>query len=130
MNATIEAAHAGDAGKGFAIVATEVKVLANQTAKATNEIGAQIAAVQGASREAVAAIGTIGSTISKINEISSGIASAVEEQSAVTRDMASSMQTAAKSVNVISQSIGAISNATGDITAATRKVREASRSIA
>ena len=75
LNATIEAARAGDAGKGFAVVASEVKNLANQTAKATEEIGTQIAGVQGSTQEAVTAIGAIGKTIEEVDSIASSIAS-------------------------------------------------------
>jgi len=79
LNATIEAARAGDAGKGFTIVASEVKNLANQTAKATEEISAQIIGIQEATQTTVEAIGSIGGTINQLNEISSTIAAAVEE---------------------------------------------------
>jgi methyl-accepting chemotaxis protein len=85
LNATIEAARAGDAGKGFAVVANEVKALAGQTAKATDEIRAQTEAIQKATTNVVAAIRGIGSTIKQIDEISSSIAAAVEEQGTVTR---------------------------------------------
>src|SRR4029077_222476 len=82
LNATIEAARAGDAGKGFAVVASEVKSLANQTAKATDETRAQIAAIQSEPNAAVVAIRNISTTILEVNEISSSIAAAVEEQTA------------------------------------------------
>ena len=89
LNATIEAARAGDAGKGFAVVASEVKNLANQTARATEEISAQIGGIQGATEDAVSAIGSIGGIINQINEITSTIAAAVEEQGAATQEKAS-----------------------------------------
>jgi methyl-accepting chemotaxis protein len=95
LNATIEAARAGEAGKGFAVVASEVKALANQTAKATEEIANQIGAMQNATTGAVSAIRTIGDTISQINEIAAGIASAIEEQGAATREIARNVQQAA-----------------------------------
>ena len=80
LNATIEAARAGEAGRGFAVVANEVKSLASQTAKATDEISAQVSAMQGATAEAVQAIESIGRTIGAINEIASAISVAVEQQ--------------------------------------------------
>src|SRR5262249_13058421 len=84
LNATIEAARAGEAGRGFAVVAAEVKNLATQTAKATEEITSQINAVQGSTGEVVMAIEAISRTINEINEISSTIAAAVEQQKATT----------------------------------------------
>ena len=130
LNATIEAARAGEAGKGFAVVASEVKSLASQTAKATEEISAQIAEVQDSTGGAVSAIELIGKTIGQVNEISSAIAAAVEEQSAVTHEMSANMQTASTGVAAINQAMNHIAASASQIDAATRKVKEASQSLA
>jgi methyl-accepting chemotaxis protein len=127
LNATIEAARAGTAGRGFAVVANEVKALADQTGKATSEIASQISGVQDSTRGAVSAIGSISETIEKLNEISSGIAAAVEQQSAVTREIAQNMHVASTGVEQISRSITSISAATSQVAASTKNVREISR---
>ena len=130
LNATIEAARAGEAGRGFAVVASEVKSLATQTSKATDEISGQIAGVQSSTASAVAVIEGISQTIARINEISAAIAASVEEQSSVTQSMSQNMQVAARGVTEISASVGEIASATQQVDAATRKVKEASRAIA
>ena len=129
LNATIEAARAGAAGKGFAVVASEVKALAEQTAKATDQIRGQIVATQAAAQGAVEAIGSIQGTIGKLDEISSAIAAAVEEQSAVTREMSGSMHTAAHGVATIAGGMEAIARASEQVDVATRQVREAARAV-
>jgi len=95
LNATIEAARAGAAGRGFAVVAQEVKALANETSRATQDITTQVTAVQEATRRSVEAIGLIARSIDSVAEVATGIAAAVEEQNATTREIASSVQVAA-----------------------------------
>jgi methyl-accepting chemotaxis protein len=114
LNATIEAARAGDAGKGFAVVASEVKSLANQTAKATEDITAQVQAVQSSTREAVDAIAGITGTIIRINEISTIIASAVEEQQAATHEIARNVQQAAVGTREVTANIAGVTEAAGE----------------
>ncbi|TVR83369.1 MAG: methyl-accepting chemotaxis protein [Rhodospirillales bacterium] len=111
LNATIEAARAGEAGKGFAVVASEVKNLASQTAKATEDITAQINAVQGATGEAVQAIAGIGETVGRIDEISSAIAAAVEEQGAATQEIARNAEQAAAGTHEVSDNIKGVQQA-------------------
>jgi methyl-accepting chemotaxis protein len=111
LNATIEAARAGEAGKGFAVVANEVKELAKQTAKATEDISQKIAAIQNDTKGAVDAIATIGAVINQISDISSTIATAVEEQSATTNEMSRNVTEAAKGSTEITQNIAGVSQA-------------------
>jgi methyl-accepting chemotaxis protein len=111
LNATIEAARAGEAGRGFAVVASEVKALANQTAKATEEISAQVAAMQATTSNAVQSIGGITETIARMSEITMNISSAVEEQGAATREIARNIQSVAAGSNEISDHIGGVSSA-------------------
>jgi methyl-accepting chemotaxis protein len=111
LNATIEAARAGEAGKGFAVVANEVKELAKETAKATEDIGQKIEAIQTDTKSAVGAIGEIGSIINQINDISNTIASAVEEQTATTNEITRNVSEAAKGSAEIAQNITAVAHA-------------------
>ncbi|EKS38536.1 methyl-accepting chemotaxis protein [Afipia broomeae] len=111
LNATIEAARAGEAGRGFAVVASEVKALASQTSKATDEISAQVGAIQSATRTSVEAIDGITRTIGKVNEIASAIASAVEEQGAATREIAHNVSQAAKGTGEVSANIVGVRDA-------------------
>jgi methyl-accepting chemotaxis protein len=114
LNATIEAARAGEAGKGFAVVASEVKSLATQTAKATEDIAAQVGAIQSATGGAVKAIGGISTTIGQISEIATTIASAVEEQGAATKEISRNVQQAAVGTSEVSANIAGVSEAAGE----------------
>ncbi|KAA0598153.1 methyl-accepting chemotaxis protein/CHASE3 domain sensor protein [Azospirillum lipoferum] len=122
LNATIEAARAGEAGKGFAVVASEVKNLASQTAKATEEIGSQIAGIQEISRQAAGAIAEIGRVIAEINHISTTIAAAVEEQGAATKEISRNVQQAARGTQQVSGNIAGVSEAAASTGNASREV--------
>ena len=122
LNATIEAARAGEAGRGFAVVANEVKSLASQTAKATDEISAQVSAMQGATADAVQAIESIGRTIGAINEIASAISVAVEQQGAATREIARSVQEAAQGTGQVSSNISGVNQSADKTGTAANKV--------
>ncbi len=111
LNATIEAARAGEAGKGFAVVAGEVKDLAQETAKATEEIGQRVRAIQTDTSSAVDSISEIARVIGRINEYQTTIASAVEEQSAVTTSMATDLNVAASGADRINGGIGEVVHA-------------------
>jgi methyl-accepting chemotaxis protein len=130
LNATIEAARAGEAGKGFAVVAHEVKELAKETAKATNEIGLKIEAIQSSTKSAVLAIGQIDSVINQIDEISASIASAVEEQTATTNEMGRNVNEAASGANDIAQSILGVARTAQNTTVAADETRNAARALA
>ena len=118
LNATIEAARAGEAGKGFAVVASEVKSLAAQTAKATGEIGRQIAEMQAATGQAVEAIRGIGATVERSSEIAAAIAAAVEQQGATTREIARNVAEAAQGTGALSERVSEVGRGAQETTAA------------
>jgi len=129
LNATIEAARAGEAGRGFAVVASEVKALAAQTGKATEEIGTQISGMQTATQESVAAIKEIGSTIGRISEIASTIAAAVEEQGAATQEIARNVGEAAKGTSQVATSITDVNRGAGETGTASTQVLASAQSL-
>jgi methyl-accepting chemotaxis protein len=129
LNATIEAARAGEAGRGFAVVASEVKSLANQTAKATDEIRSQIANMQTVTSSAVGAIRNIGQTIGEINEVTTAIAAAVEQQGAATREIARNIQHAAGGTSEVSSNIVGVSTASAEAGSAASEVLSASGAL-
>lgn len=130
LNATIEAARAGSAGKGFAVVASEVKSLATQTAKATEEIAAQINGVQNATSSTVEAIKSISSSIDQINHVASVIAAAVQEQVAATGEISNNVQQAARGTEEISHNISSVAQAASQTGIAAASVLTVAQDIA
>ena len=129
LNATIEAARAGEAGRGFAVVASEVKALASQTARATDEITTQISGMQSATSDSVTTIKEISSTINLISEISSTIAAAVEEQGAATQEIARNVQQAAELSARVAANISDVDRGNSETGAASAQVFTAAQSL-
>ncbi len=130
LNATIEAARAGEAGRGFAVVASEVKNLANQARAATDRITGEIDQLQEVSGDVVRALGEIGQSITAISEFVTGASGAVEEQSVVTQEMSSRMQTTAAGVAAINDNISNIMEVASDVSKSVQETREAARALA
>jgi methyl-accepting chemotaxis protein len=129
LNATIEAARAGEAGKGFAVVANEVKELAKETARATEEIGHKIEAIQSDTKAAVTAIGQVGEVINQVNDISNTIASAVEEQTATTNEIGRNVNEAARGTSDIARNISSVAVTAAHTTAGAKDTQMAARSL-
>ena len=129
LNATIEAARAGDAGKGFGVVAAEVKSLATQTEQATRDIEKQIGAMQAATKGSVDAVDTVGSIITKLDEAFTAIAAAIEEQTSTTDEIARSVQMAAAGTEEVSKRISDVNQAASDTDDAADHVLSAAEDV-
>ncbi len=129
LNATIEAARAGEAGRGFAVVASEVKALASQTAKATEEISAQITDMQTATDASVKTVGDIRATIDLISEISTSISTSIEAQSASTQEIANNIQLAARRSSAVAGNIGDVSTGAEETDIASARLLKSADSL-
>lgn len=130
LNATIEAARAGEAGKGFAVVASEVKSLAQQTANATGEIGSQVQSIQSNTDTTVTAVGHIADTIRSLNEIAAAIASATEQQSAATMEISRNIQEASQGTQDVASNIERVSETASRTHTAAEELAHAAEDLA
>ncbi|SON56034.1 Methyl-accepting chemotaxis protein 4 [Hartmannibacter diazotrophicus] len=130
LNATIEAARAGEAGKGFAVVAAEVKELATQTAKATDEISSQIAAIQAATGDAVSAIGDISDRMRTVNSHTASIAASVSQQGTATSEIARSVQTTSQRTDDVTENMQAMRSGLEAAKRSSDGVRDTSSAVA
>ncbi|MDR3441252.1 cache domain-containing protein [Telmatospirillum sp.] len=130
LNATIEAARAGEAGRGFAVVANEVKNLANQVGSAAQDITRQITGIQGQTSHAATTIENITTTIRRVNEISTTIASAVEEQGAATKEISRSIQETSEGTNEVTRNISGVTQAASETGTASAQLLETAGQLA
>lgn len=129
LNATIEAARAGEAGKGFAVVASEVKNLAQQTAKATEQISGQISKIHSETAGAVGAIDEIAHTISRLDDFGASIAAAVDQQNSATREISMNVHEAARGNEEVSENISGVAAAAEDTDQLAHKVSDSANSL-
>ena len=130
LNATIEAARAGEAGRGFAVVASEVKALANQTGRATDEISKQISEIQSSTNDAVSAIKGIADTMEEVNTYTTSIAAAMEEQGAATSEISRNVQQASDGTSTVNGSITIVTESIGESSRSATEVETAAREAA
>jgi methyl-accepting chemotaxis protein len=130
LNATIEAARAGEAGRGFAVVASEVKTLASQTAKATEDIGTQVAGIQTSTKDAVEAIRAITATMDEIRGFTTAIAEAIEQQGAATQEISRNVALAAHGTQTVSDNVSTVTMAIGEANRSSQKVLGATQALA